>query len=450
MVHPLHASRSPRLAPAALALATACSGSGSGDGLPVMIDLQAAAESPTVITLSWSASPDLVVTDYHVVRDGRDVSGTVGLDTHYIDRDGAPLARSCYVVFAELWPVGAVGKSNQACATTPGLEAGWRTEPVATIGARGGGPALAIDGADHLHLAYVAESGTDLAYASDASGAWASSLVAGDADLGSPTSIAVDAGGRAHVAYVSAGGVRIATNAAGAWGSAGVASAGTTPAVALDGSVTHVVYVDAPGSFVHHATDAGGAWADEAILPGASGGGLRLGPGSAVVDGAGALHIVAEAPGFSSDVVEYLTNAGGAWETYLVTASAQLDVSGRSIVLDADGTVRLAYWIDQPGFTVVEASGTGATWQEQAVATAHWYGGRPFLARGPDGALHVAFGDPNRCLALASDAGGGWQVAWIACGQASIGVAGLTVDSGGHLHVLYSEAGSGTLRLASR
>ena len=101
-------------------------------------------------------------------------------------------------------------------------EAGaWTLETVDAAGNTGWFGALAIDGADALHVAYYESTAQDLKYATNASGEWVNETV--DTSItAAGLGIAVDADGAAHIAYFEngwggVGDLRYASNASGAW-----------------------------------------------------------------------------------------------------------------------------------------------------------------------------------------------------------------------------------------
>lgn len=90
----------------------------------------------------------------------------------------------------------------------------WQSEQVDSFSWIGGDRVgLAIDGADHLHIAYR-DSNDDLKYASNRSGTWERLYLDSRGAVGFSPSIAVDGAGRIHIAYgdESVGTVKLASS----------------------------------------------------------------------------------------------------------------------------------------------------------------------------------------------------------------------------------------------
>jgi hypothetical protein len=181
-----------------------------------------------------------------------DAEGNVHAVYHYVDATGAGLRHAVR------------------------SEGGWSTANVAeadaTTGDVGAHNAVAVDGAGHVHVSYLAERPFDLMYATNASGAWVTEVVDAGGYQGMWNSIAVDAGGAAHVGYYdnNDGTLAYATNASGAWvvtkRVAGVIYGPTSIAVDAAGDV-HIAYYlyDHPSYGLRHLSGRPGSFVREYV-----------------------------------------------------------------------------------------------------------------------------------------------------------------------------------------
>ncbi len=244
----------------------------------------------------------------------------------------------------------------------------WTTETLDT-GPRGNGryTALAIDakGAMHVGFARGDLAGSDLAYATDESGAWTVETVDADGRNGEGASITIDDAGTVHLAYirrdVDGGQVRHASRTGGAWtvetiplpdGARDVALASAT------GGGLHLVWSGVDDGALHHATD-GDGWTDEAV----DDSGIVRGVALAIGEGTAchvAYHRAPRCPDGEpcdrGDLV-HATDASGAWQTEIADAEGATGFTP-AIAIAPDGALHVAY-VEMDGPSVKHARGTG-------------------------------------------------------------------------------------------
>ena len=106
---------------------------------------------------------------------------------------------------------------------------------------------LALDSLNHVHIAYYELIGSDLHYASNASGIWKTETVDSTGTVGQNPTIAVDINFGVHIAYldVTNGNLKYVTGQSNAWGTkvvVGSAIADSQPKLMLQGLQPYVAY----------------------------------------------------------------------------------------------------------------------------------------------------------------------------------------------------------------
>lgn len=212
---------------------------------------------------------------------------------------------------------------------------------------------LAVGGDGSNHIVYLDENTNTLRYATDASGSWNVSSITG-AEGAEFYQLALDGGDHVHLAYLLFTGqagdcfqLVYMTNVSGSWQSTVVADGQVYPAIAVDGAgFAHIAYVDdtaVGGAYpVHYLNDVSGGWTNSVVAESAD-------PKSLVaiaVDAAGHAHLV-----YKSQVqLEYASDASGVWVTSTVDSfnanGPEDDSCGAydvSIALDGAGRPHLSY-----------------------------------------------------------------------------------------------------------
>jgi hypothetical protein len=191
---------------------SACSGGGS-DGLPVTMTLTAVTVSPGEISLGWTAHPGSVL-GYDIMRNGEAAHPYHLSGTSYTDSNLNAATGYCYVVYAAVFPLGTMGRSNRVCLTTPAT-AGWVLESIDS----GRSAALALDSNDLPRVSYLRSGG--VAHALRHGDGWLRTLVDGEANFHGDTSLAVDRFNFDQLSYFdySNNNLRHADNTLGPWAS---------------------------------------------------------------------------------------------------------------------------------------------------------------------------------------------------------------------------------------
>ena len=189
-------------------------------------------------------------------------------------------------------------------------------------------------------------------------------------------------------------------------------------------------------------TDVSGSWTTEVLEAARYQGhqtGLALGP-------AGAAHVVWVPE--ASRALRYATNATGDWITETIDATLRADYP--CIAIDDAGTLHVAYE-DQDSFDVRHATREGGVWRTESLGMR---GMGLSLALGPDGAAHLAFGNPGLgggAPTHATNASGAWTSEPTGSGYPSgVGTApSLAIGPDGVIHVAWVVQDAGVLRYAS-
>lgn len=232
-----------------------------------------------------------------------------------------------------------------------GRAGAWATETVDT-GPRGNGrfTSQGLDGAGASHVGFSRGdlAGSDLAYATDASGAWVVETVEADGRSGEQASLRIAPDGVVHLVAirrdVDGGQVRHATKDGAGWTieTVPLPEGATDAALAIDGARLHLAWTGADDGALHHAWN-DGVWSDELVDGGGNARGVAL-----AIDASGALHVAYPrgevCPGEVCDRgdVFYATNRAGDWRTELVEHQGTTAL-GLGISIDPDGLPAIVF-----------------------------------------------------------------------------------------------------------
>lgn len=296
--------------------------------------------------------------------------------------------------------------------------------------------AIAPDGSRHLVLG---QGLLGIAYATDRSGAWVTETLEAGRYQGRQTGLVLDAAGAAHVAWVreTPREVRYATNATGAWTIEPVDGSllADAPCLAIDAAgVAHVAYTGADSYEVRVATREGGAWRVEPLA------GMRAIGLAMALDTEGATHLVFANPGQGGGAPTHATNASGAWTQQAVGAGYPSGVGSLpSIAIGPDGAIHVAWFVLDGGLLQYASDATGA-FVEETVTVVGTYGGSPSVAVDAGGRVHLAATASDdwtvSALLHAVRSDGSWNAGTIASGRGMV----IELDADGNAAILHTTA----------
>jgi hypothetical protein len=254
-------------------------------------------------------------------------------------------------------------------------------------------PSIAVDSLGEIHIAF---GEGQLVYLTNRRGFWSRrDLLDGAATR---PSIALDANRRVHIAYDRWDGISYITDANGvSWVNASVSAAGQSAEIAVRGTTPAIAYVrpyDGSGSGgILFATKGATSWSSTPIRTGyvnaATAPSLRL-------DTTGKAHVAYVSP---AEVIEYATNASGAWVFATVGRG-----NGPTVVLGPSGVKHFTFWSS----ALYLRSSTMPNWTVGTVSTTV-YDAQPSIAMGPDDVSRlvyaVPFGTPGLRFGMASAEG---------------------------------------------
>ena len=413
-------------------------GGGDDSGLPQSISLSATATSPSEAQISWSTEPTAGVIGYDLYRNGVSVFSTHISGTFVTDTGLSPGTRYCYVVYAIVFPLGAVSQSNEACITTPAYATGWTISDVAN----GYAASFVLSPTGGKHLAYRQTDG--LHYAASTGLSWADELI-GPVFSGG-TSITLDNADTVHIVYgdPSNGGVYLASNASAAWSIETVNdTGGFSIAQAVDNAgKLHIVYSDYDAAYyfnhqIWYASNASGTW-EKAYLTGSD---YPILSPNIALDGSDALHVAYATGSGLCDLVHLTKSSGGvSWTTTGIDSNA-----GCAVSMDLDNleTPHVAY---RKSMQVIQASLNAGTWNKEVVETLSWIGSdRVSIAVDASSQLHLSYGDQNSDLKYARNIAGIWTFAYL---DKVVSTNIIRIGPDDHAYILYAPDSTGTLRLA--
>lgn len=221
----------------------------------------------------------------------------------------------------------------------------------------GRGASIAIDGSNHIHVAYLRTNGSalELRHASNAAGSWASAPVLrwlewAPSEAGGASAVAVSPSGTVHITLSYEGSLRYVTNESGSW-----VESELTPSFndALEGSAP--IAVDTAGrvhtafavynsstnlTTVIHATNSNGNWSWDSI--GTARAGITC---SMILDSRGDVHLSyadSSTGEPTAGVLTYAVSVDGHWSKQVVDPNTR-SPAGNSIALDPSGNPVISY-----------------------------------------------------------------------------------------------------------
>ncbi len=415
----------------------ACGGGGSA--APQTMTLSVSAITPSEVSLDWTPHPE-TISNYSFVRNGEDTVVYYLGSTSGRNRMLEPLTRYCYVVYAIRIPLGSVGKSNEACVTTPGVEA-WSIDTIDS----GREPALVLDNGNLPRISYRNASGVMLAY-KDASD-WKYSIVDEGAGIYGDTDIEIDSAGANSISYIDGINDRLmyASDLTGVW-ITDISSdrVGGTNALELDANgyahVAYESYHDSTGTVLNYATNLSGDWQIEFLVGYSSG---SISDIDMLIDGPGVVHIVFVTRGIKC-YIHLMNNQGGNWQNEIVAEDSNC---GAAPALDSAGNIYIAY---STKFGLMLTRKAGDFWQAEQLDSFSWIGGEEVgLAIDNADRLHIAYRDQNYDLKYITNVDGLWRQYFID----SIGDVGadpsVAVDAAGIVNIVYLDRTNETIKIAT-
>ena len=420
-------------------LLVACGG-GAGDSTPQTMTLSVTAATPSEASLNWTAHPDSV-SGYDVFRNGSALFSTHLSGTSVYDYGLEPGTRYCYIVYAVVWPLGYVGRSNEACVTTASGTSGWRIETIAT----GRNAGLSLNSSNQPQISYRNSAGVHLAYKS--AGTWLHSMVDALASSTGDTDVAVDFSSAVRLAYIDDSNDRLmhATNLAGPWATDIADTAvGLHAALAIDSAGNaHIAYDSieptTPG-VASYATNASGSWVVTRLVGFSN---ASIADTDIAVDGSGYAHIALATQGVGC-YVYYFTNQSGSWVEQIVASDCN---GGVSLAIDSGGYMHIAY---SAPLGLMHATNRSGSWQSEQLDSYSWIGGKGVgLALDAANRLHIAYQDNNQDLKYATNVGGTWRRYYIESSGDVGYYPSISVDTAGRVRIAYADNSNGTLKLAT-
>lgn len=403
--------------------------------------LSAEVVTPSEIALDWTVHTGSV-SGYDIYRNGVPAFPAHISGTSYTDRDLDASRQYCYVIYAVLFPVGTVGRSNQVCVTTPST-AGWNLQNI--VG--GGYPALTLDSNNLPRVSYRHSGG--VFHAQYNGGSWQLGLIDDTAGGFGQTDLAIDPFSADQVSYFNynSNTLRHADNAIGAWVSSQVDNrGGFVNALAVDGAgKAHIAY-GATITFPYttyvllYASNVAGSWQSEFI----SGFDNQIRDTDIVLDVVGRVHIAyAVGDGLCAIRYAYRDPGSGTWSDTVIDTDVRCGVA---LALDSAGSVHIAY---PRQFALVHSRNVSGSWQGEEVDSFTWIGGeRIGMAIDAADLLHIAYQDQNADLKYATNLAGNWQRFYIDCNGEVGDYPSIAVATTGRVYIVYTD-NNGRIKLAS-
>jgi hypothetical protein len=289
--------------------------------------------------------------------------------------------------------VRAVGKGCEVRYATRG-GGGWDSEVVEAFPDLAQNACIALDSAGLPRVAYSVWGAHLLRFARRTESGWTAETLDEAEGVGQRVSMALDSGDHAHVAYGRGSELVYATDASGTWVTT-VVETGVPdgrPALAVTGSGTvGIAYLGTGGTYgfaLRYATNESSEWRTEDVDPGFLGwwSAYVLPRPSVALDGMGKAHIgypAVDRMGYAAGLV-YATDANGTWVVSRVDGGGDASLAGfLSDVRDWQGIAR--YTVDESSAGVAVAVGNYG----MAV------GGHSALRLGADGLPRFAYADES-------------------------------------------------------
>jgi hypothetical protein len=413
--------------------------------------LVATSISGTEVHLSWTAATDdALLLGYHVYRDGVRVADVPGLEW---TNAGLEIdVRYCYDVRAY------DGGGNESDARSACAIAGWNQRVLDGGMFSSSSPALAVDAAGTVRVAYCKDVLTDQGVRVDR----LTSIIPGaqPQDLGSPDEsmcggpdLAHDSLLQPHISYFG-GGYAVKHWAGYPETVAPSAISFAATAIAIDAANrVHLAYViPTRDRDIVYMIKEGGAWSsriidriDDCYQPSYYPAEVDM-----AVEPAGAVHLAYLAPvGDGTCEVRHASNRAGEWVIEKVDASAG-GAAPPAVGVTREGTVHIGYALHRAD-EVAElrlASRTAPGWSVVVVSAGADAKRQTALAIGPDGATHVSWVSGGGALHYATDASGVWREITLER-DSHYGRPSIAIDPEGRVHIAY-RSGYGALKYATR
>jgi len=303
----------------------------------------------------------------------------------------------------------------------------------------GANPAVQVDAAGHLHLAYRTPGNDRLRYANNVSGQWRVWSIDAQTRVYYDISLALDTDGHAHISYCAGsqyGGnsLRYATNASGQWRHTVLETsflAGQHNSIVVDSQgYAHIAYSLQDTWDLKYATNRSGQWrtfpltvADEL------GRYCRI-----AIDDDDHLYI-AYASG-ALDAIVIVSNTSGHWAKEIAVDGVDYPLH-LSMHRSPDGIYHFGFfvWVTNK---LWHATNAGGSWQKTELTgwLPDWTLGWTAITVDDYGDPYLFWGSDN-IVKLQTDAGGAWTeqtiVDWNLCGEPTT----MTVDNQGYVHIAY-------------
>ncbi len=337
----------------------------------------------------------------------------------------------------------------------------WTTQVIDSQHPAGSGTSIAVQPTGQVHVGYQGGTGELMKYATNAYGVTADPVpswmtVQGVASVPAPrnftgqnSAVAVGADGVVHACYYSTypiHAIMYASNSSGTWQADELETNGNVySAIAVDGdNRVHVLTITDTGRIRYWLRDAQGTWATPQTLPdGNCNGYVQI-----VADPGGHAHAVYASGGN----LMYATNASGSWSAgTAIDASVSLNIP-ISLVLDAAGHAHVAY-LEQTSHELRYATNApDGTWkpaeriddaQNDDVIVSS------ITTDAQGNATIDYFSRIGLDIKRATRTGGAWQAPTVRhpVSDAAISDPAIATDRDGNVHLVYTDASTGTGQL---
>jgi hypothetical protein len=305
---------------------------------------------------------------------------------------------------------------------------------------------LALDGAGRPHIGYLDSTTYDLKYAWHDGTSWHVETVDGGGDVGYELSMALETSGRPHISYYKTTNrnLKYAWHDGSGWHIEtvdNVGDVGRYPSLAVDSSgQVHISY-HAYGSWeggdesLKYARHDGTGWHIETVATG-----WEVGQNtSLVLDADGRPHISYEEDFGDLAGLRYAWYDGAAWHVEAVPDPGRVGWS-TSLALDGEGLPHIAY-LDLPDYSHIHlkyAHYDGTAWQTEYVDYSRKLGADPSLALDAAGRPHVSYREAvGPGLKYAWYDGSSWHSQWVDPQARNAEFTSLALDAADRPHIAY-------------
>lgn len=299
---------------------------------------------------------------------------------------------------------------------------------------------ITTDSRDNVHLIYVDKEGNKFMHMSNESGKWESEVITSISSDDNYNFIAADASDDLHVSYWENSSLKYVRRSSGSWGSFetvdDTGTVGRYSSLALDSSDdVHISYYDDTNTSLKYAYHNDVSWVVETVDSSAQVGRFS----SIALDTNNDVHISYEDN--DNDHLKYaVENSLGGWDIETID-SANGGGLYTSIAIDSTDTVHISHHGD---LDLKYAEGSAGNWTSETVESNGWNGRYTSIDLDKDGYSYMSYsnnvyvdGSNKDYIKYATNAGGSWNTYMIDdSGNAGPNTA-ITVDSKGHVHVVY-------------